>query len=132
MNTMVSPDYQTRVTPVSTLGVSGAGASIAVPSFVKRGYKVLDISSLNGDPLEEAKKKSAAYLVIVDPVGTSHAAWDGYFDYSLRVTETATGTIVWSATAEYGQSGLSINKVKSSIQAMDDIVEKFSKHFPPK
>ena len=132
MNTMVAPAYQGKTTPVPSLGLTGGGASVAFPAFVQKGYKIVDISSTNNDPIEEAKKKSIPFLATVDKVGTDGSSWDGFFDYSLRVTETENGSIVWSATAEYGQGGLLINQVKSSNKAMHDIVEKFSENFPPK
>ena len=129
---MVAPSYQGKITPVTSLGLTGGGAAIAFPAFVQKGYKVVDISSTNTDPIEEAKRKSIPFLATVDKVGTDGSSWDGFFDYSLRVTETENASIVWSATAEYGQGGLTINQVKSSNKAMHDMVEKFSENFPPK
>ena len=91
----------------------------------------MDMSNFQGDLLEEAKKKSVTHLVTVGAVGTDGAWWDGRFDYSMRATDTQSGNIVWSATAEYSQGAI-INQVKSTNQAMYDMVEDFAKSFPPK
>lgn len=132
MNSMVAPAYQTRVTQVSSLGVTGGGASVAAPAFLQRGYKVIEVSGGMSGAVEEARKKAIPFLATVDAVGAEGSWWDGFFDYSMRVTETKTGAIVWSATAEYGQGGFFINQVKSSKSAMKDMVEKFSRNFPPR
>ena len=131
MNSMVAPVYQTKVTPVSSIGVTGGGASVGVPAFLHRGYKVVEVSNGMSGAVEEARKKSIPFLATIDSVGTEGSWWDGFFDYAMRVTDTTTGAIVWSATAEYGQGGILINQVKSSKSAMRDMVEKFSRNFPP-
>jgi hypothetical protein len=132
INTMVAPSYQEKLTPVSSLGITGGGTSMAVPAFVQRGYKVIDIPASSDSALEIARRKSIPYLATVESAGTEGSWWDGFFDYAMRITETDTETIVWSATAEYGSGGLDINQVKSSRKAMDDMVKEFSKSFPPK
>ncbi len=131
LNSMVAPSYQTKVTPVSSLGVTGGGASVGVPAFLHRGYKVVEVSNGMSGAVDEARKKSIPFLATIDSVGTEGSWWDGFFDYAMRVTDTTTGAIVWSATAEYGQGGILINQVKSSKSAMRDMVEKFSRNFPP-
>jgi hypothetical protein len=131
MDSMVAPAYKSKVTPVRLLGITGGGSAVATPAFVGRGYRVVDIPASSTDPLLSAKSKHATYLATVDPVGAEGSWWDGFFDYALRVTEVLSGTIVWSAAAEYGQGGVFINQVKSSRSAMRDMVEEFSKNFPP-
>jgi PBP1b-binding outer membrane lipoprotein LpoB len=122
MNAVVAPRYQSKVTPVSSIGVTGQGASVAFPAFAQRGYNVIESS---GD------SRKAPFLATVDAVGTDGAWWDGVFDFSMRVAEVATGHVVWSATAEYG-NGVTINQVRSGKDAMRDMVESFAKNFPPK
>jgi hypothetical protein len=131
MSSQVSPIYETKITPVSSLGLTGGGASVAFPAFINKGYKITDMSNFQGDLLEDAKKKSVTYLVTVDSVGTDGAWWDGNFDYSMRATNTESGSVVWSATAEYGE-GATIKQVKSTNRAMYDMVNDFAKNFPPK
>ncbi len=130
MNTTVNPDFTNKITQVSALAITGAGGTDAVPSFINKGYKVIDVGQSN-NPIEYAKSKSIPYLVTVDAIGTSHAWWDGIFDYSMRVTDTSDGNIVWSATANYG-NGLAVNQMAATKKAMHDMVDKFSMIFPPK
>ncbi len=132
INSMTAPTYQAKTTPVSALGITGGGAAVAIPAFVRAGYKVVDTPSSSSDPLSVAKSKNLPFLANIDAVGTEGSWWDGFFDYSMRVTEVENGTIVWSSTAEYGQGGMFINQVKSSDSAMRDMVSRFSKSFPPK
>lgn len=131
LSTMTSPLYANKVTPVSSIGVTGQGASAASPAFIEHGYNVQDLGADSGTALDSAKSKSIPFVAIVDPIGTSTAWWNGFFNFSMRVTEMPSGSIVWSGTAQYGTGGVTINQVGSTSRAMRDMVVDFSKHFPP-
>jgi len=132
LSSTIAPSYQNSTTPVSSIGVTGQGANLALPAFVKRGYLVKDLGNDSNDALIKAANRNIPYVAIVDPVGTEGSWWDGFFDFSMRVTEVLTESIVWSGIAEYGQGGVFINQVNSTNEAMEDMVENFSKKFPPK
>jgi hypothetical protein len=132
LNTMISPQFATKITPVSQIGISGGGASPGSAAFVQAGYSVKDLGNDSTSAIAVAKTQNIPFVAIIDQVGTDGSWWDGFFDFSMRVNETASGTIVWSATAEYGQAGMFINQTKSTKEAMRDMVKDFSKHFPPK
>lgn len=126
-----SADYQGKQSPVEAIAVTGPGASLAVPAFDQAGYKVIDLGSGGGDPVAAARDQKVGYLATVDSVDSDGAWWDGFFAFSMRVTETLGRKIVWSAQADYGQSGITINQSKSTTEAMKDMVADFSKTFPP-
>jgi len=126
----VAPDYLGKQTGVSQLGITGGGTSAAIPAFQKAGYKVIDLGTAP-DANEKAAAKNIPFVAAVDAVGTDGAWWDGFFDFSMRVTETKSHQIVWSATAEYGQGGMFINQTKSTDEAMRAMVADFAKSFPP-
>jgi len=130
MKASVAPEFTGKQTLVDSLGISGDGTAAAIPAFQRAGYSVVDLSTASSvagaDP-----KHAVPYIAFVDKVGTDGAWWDGFFDFSMRVTETSTNKIVWSATAEYGQAGLFINQTKSTDEAMNAMVADFAKSFPP-
>jgi hypothetical protein len=126
-----NPAYTGRITPVSSVAITGDGASLAVPAFIDRGYKVKDIENGSPDSLSLAASQGIPFLATVDRVGTDEAVWDGFFKYSMRVTETRTHDIVWSANGKYGEGGVFINQVKSNRDAMRAMVQNFSLTFPP-
>ena len=132
MQSVVVPEYQNKITKVSSIALTGEGASIAFPAFVEKGYKVQDIPTGSGDPVEIAKKRGVPFLANIDKVGTDEAVWNGFFKYSMRVTDVGTRNIVYSANGKFGQGGVFINQVKSNKDAMREMVEKFSLSFPPK
>jgi len=127
-----SAEYSGKRTPVERIAISGKGASIAVSAFDKFGYRVVDLGSTGGDLIEKAIAQKVPFLATIDPVDSDGAWWDGYFVFSMRVTETIKRMIVWSAQADYGQSGLFINQAKTTKEAMADMVADFAKHFPPR
>ena len=131
LSSTISPTYQDLSTPVSSIGVTGAGANLALPAFVNKGYQVKDLGNDSNVALAKARNRRIPYVAIVDPVGTEGSWWDGFFDFSMRVTKVLTETVVWSGIAEYGQGGVFINQVSSTSEAMRDMVEDFSKKFPP-
>lgn len=57
--------------------------------------------------------------------------WDGFFDFSMRVTETKGDQIVWSAIGEYGMGGVFISQTKSTDEAMSAMVADFARSFSP-
>jgi hypothetical protein len=126
----VAPDFVGKHTAVARLGITGGGTSAAIPAFQKAGYQVVDLGS-GADPVERAASKQIPFVALVEKVGTDGAWWDGFFDFSMRVTETQSEKIVWSASAEYGQGGVFINQTKSTEEAMRAMVADFAKHFPP-
>jgi hypothetical protein len=127
-----SPAYIGVVTPVSSIAVTGDGSSIAAAAFIARGYNVKDIGNSSNDPVAIAESQNIPYLALVDKVGTDEAVWDGFFKYSMRVTNTSNRSIVWSAEGKYGEGGVFINQVKSNKDAMNAMVQDFSTTFPPK
>ena len=132
MTSTKSSAYVGRITPVSSIAVTGDGASIAANAFIARGYHVKDIGTSSADPLGLAESQDIPFLASVDKVGTDEAVWDGFFKYSMRVTNTHTRDIVWSANGKYGEGGVFINQVKSNRDAMNAMVQDFSVNFPPK
>lgn len=126
----VPSEYRDSVTEVESIGLAGQGVSIAFSAFIERGYAVKELGH-EDDYLSAAKRKKIPFIALVDKVGTDGSWWDGFFDYSMRVIETKTESIVWSASAEYGQGGVFINQVESSEEAMSEMVENFSQTFPP-
>ena len=130
MATNVPSEYRDSVTEVESIGLAGEGVSAAFSAFIEHGYDVKELGS-QADYLSAAKQKKIPFIALVDKVGTDGSWWDGFFDYSMRVIETETESIVWSASAEYGQGGVFINQVESTENAMSEMVENFSKTFPP-
>jgi hypothetical protein len=131
LSSTTAPAYSRKVTPVSSIGVAGPGASIAFPALIERGYKVQDVGAGSESALELAKTRNIPFVAFVDKAGTDGAWWDGMFDFAMRVTDAKTGDIVWSANAEYGGHGLTINQVKSTKKALKDMIDKFAEFFPP-
>ena len=126
----VSPAYQGKMTEVARIGVAGEGATGAAPAFQAEGYMVIDIGSDTGAPMEAAKRLDVPFVAIIDAVGTDGAWWDSVFDYSMRVTETSSGQIVWSGRGEFGE-GLVISQTSSTSRAMLAMVKDFKRNFPP-
>jgi hypothetical protein len=127
-----SPAYVGKITHVSSIAVTGDGSSIAASAFIAHGYDVKDIGTASADPLGLAQSQDIPFLASIDRVGTDEAVWDGFFKYSMRVTNTRTRSIVWSANGKYGEGGVFINQVKSNKDAMNAMVQDFSTNFPPK
>jgi len=127
----VAPELLGKSTPVDRIGIAGAGTAAAVPAFQKAGYRVVDLGT-SDDPISSASRGGIPYVASVDRVGTDGAWWDGFFDFSMRVTQTNSKRIVWSATGEFGQGGVFINQTKSTSEAMKAMVSDFAKSFPPR
>lgn len=130
LKAQVAPEFVGRKVEVERLGITGEGTAAAIPAFQRAGYVVVDLADSSARS-DEAKQPAAPFVANVDKVGTDGSWWDGFFDYSMRVTETSTKRIVWSSTAEYGQSGVFINQTKSSDEAMTAMIADFAKTFPP-
>ena len=127
----VAPAYLEGGTEVSKLGMAGPGASVAVSSFQEVGYRVIDMGDgTSADLMSQARKRKIPFLAHVAPVGTDGAWWDGQFDFSMRISETKTEEVVWSAHAEYGNVAI-IDQTKAAKRAMDDMAEDFKRCFPP-
>ena len=125
-----SPDFIGKLTVVDQLGIVGGGTSAAIPAFQKAGYTVVDLGS-GDDHLARARSKGIPFVASIDAVGTDGAWWDGFFDFSMRVTETKGDQIVWSAIGEYGTGGVFISQTKSTDEAMSAMVADFARSFPP-
>lgn len=119
-----------KSTDVQALGIAGGGAAAATPAFQQAGYRTVDLGG-SQDAVSMAKSRGVPFLAWVDATGTEGSWWDGFFDYSMRVIDCSNSSVVWSATAEYGQAGIFINQTKSTQEAMRDMVADFSKSFPP-
>jgi hypothetical protein len=127
----VAPGYLDGGTQVSKLGMAGPGASVAVSSFQAVGYRVIDMGDgTSADLMSQARERNVPFLAHVAPVGTDGAWWDGQFDFSMRISDTRTEEIVWSAHAEYGNMAI-IDQTYAAKRAMDDMAEDFKKYFPP-
>ena len=125
-----APEYCSKTTPVDKLGMCGAGASAAVPAFQNAGYLVVDLGQTTSNPTADARDIGIPFVAVVEPTGTDGAWWDGMFDFSMRISETANGTVVWSAIGEYS-AGPIIDQTGSTSRAMKDMAEDFKKRFPP-
>lgn len=132
MESSVNPSFETAQIEVDRIAVTGAGATLASPAFSEAGYDVIDLGASRGAPLDRARELGILFIAIVDPTDSDGAWWDGFFSFAMRVSETLTRRVVWSATADYGQGGIFINQAKSTKQAMKDMVKDFAKSFPPK
>ena len=130
LKTNTDPEFIGKSTFVERLGITGGGASAAIPSFQKAGYLVIDLGT-GEDPLERARTQGIPFVASVDAVGTDGSWWDGFFDFSMRVTETKGKRIVWSAIGEYGHGGLFISQTNSTDEAMLAMVADFARNFPP-
>ena len=130
LKTHTAPDYRSKITPVAKLGMCGAGASAAVPAFQEVGYLVVDLGQSTDNPIQYARNDGIPFVAIIEPTGTDGAWWDGMFDFSMRITETEDGTVVWSATGEYS-AGPIIDQTGSTSRAMKDMAEDFKENFPP-
>jgi S1-C subfamily serine protease len=126
----VAPEFLGKSTPVDRIGIAGAGTAAAVSAFQKAGYRLVDLGT-SDDPISIASRSRIPYVASIDRVGTDGAWWDGFFDFSMRVTQTNSKRIVWSATGEFGQGGIFINQTKSTSEAMTAMVFEFAKSFPP-
>lgn len=126
----VAPEFAGKIVQIESIGITGEGTAAAIPAFQRAGYSVVDLG-LAAQTTVKIEPPSIRYVASVDRVGTDGSWWDGFFDYSMRVTDTTGNRIVWSATAEYGQSGIFINQTKSTEQAMSAMVANFAKTFPP-
>lgn len=132
LTTATSPSYAKTVTPVSSIGLTGDGASIASPAFIGQGYMVRDLGMDSVNALHRARLLSIPFVVIVDPIGSKTAWVNGCYNYSMKVEEIPSESIVWSGTARYGSGGILIDEAKATTRAMDDMVADFAKHFPPR
>ncbi len=130
LKTHVGPDYQGKTTFVDKLGMCGAGASAATPAFQQAGYLVIDLGQTTENPIRTARAQRIPFVAIVEATGTDGAWWDGKFDFSMRISESTNGSIVWSATGEYS-AGPVIDQTGSTSRAMRDMAEDFKKSFPP-
>jgi len=125
-----APDYKGKLTPIQQIGITGGGTNAAITAFQAAGYQVIDFGSVT-NAREQAKSEGIQFIASIDSVGTDGSWWDGFFDFSMRVTETQSQQIVWSATGEFGQAGLFIDQTKSTEEAMRAMVANFAKVFPP-
>lgn len=127
----VSPSFQGKTVPVDKIGVGGAGASIAVQEFIGAGYNAAELGAVADDALNKARQLGFPYIAIVDAVDTSQSVWDGFYSFSMRVSDSKTGSIVWSGSATYGQGGIFINLQASAKEAYHDLIADLAKTFPP-
>ena len=91
---------------------------------------VVDLGQSTDNPIQYARNDGIPFVAIIEPTGTDGAWWDGMFDFSMRITETEDGTVVWSATGEYS-AGPIIDQTGSTSRAMKDMAEDFKENFPP-
>ena len=132
LNSHVSAEYQEKQTEIDSIALAGPGASMAASAFDEFGYNVVDIGTGQDDPVERAKNLGVPYVAVVARVDSEGSWWDGFFAFSMRVTETIKRKIIWSAQGNFGQGGILINQADSTKNAMHDMVKDFSKTFPPK
>ena len=105
---------------------------MAASAFDELGYNLVDIGTGKDDPIDRAKNIGISYIAIVAPIDSEGSWWDGFFAFSMRITETVKRKIIWSAQGDFGQGGIFINQAKSTNEAMHKMVKDFSKTFPPK
>jgi hypothetical protein len=131
LDSTVAPEYTNIKTPVTKIGVTGDGASIASKAFLEAGYNTVDCGT-EGKPITElGKEYNVPFIASIDKPDSSEAVWDGFYSFSMRVSETTKGSVVWSANSHYGEHGVFINQIGTSRDAMHDMVESFKKNFPP-
>ena len=131
MRSTVAPDLRGKAIPVERIGVTGPGASIATQEFLARGYKIVELGGPGTTGIDDARKRGVPFVAVVDDVDTSQAVWDGLYSFSMRVSETKSGAVVWSSSGTFGQGGLFINKPLATKNAMKSMVSDFAKTFPP-
>jgi hypothetical protein len=130
LRTTVAPEFASTVTQVDTVGVGGPGASHAAQAFIELGYKPVDLGSASADVIETAKTKGVRFVAIADATDTSEAVWNGFFTFGMRVSDSVTGSVVWSGSATYGGGG-GINQQSATKRAYIALVRDFAKCFPP-
>lgn len=131
LNSSFAPENSSKITPVTRIGVSGPGATMASSAFLEAGYDVTDMGSDSDTALGSAKAQGVPFVAVTDSTDSEGSWWDGFFSFGMRVTETSGGRIVWSANADYGSGGLTINQSSSTQKAMRDMVKDFARQFPP-
>jgi hypothetical protein len=131
MRSTVAPLYQNKISPVEKIGVSGPGASGAVQAFIAKGYSTSDLGAAVDDVIARGRKQGLPFVAIVDSVDTSQAVWDGFYTFSMRVSDTKSGLVVWSNSSTYGRGGILIDAQGTAKDAYHDMVEDFAKRFPP-
>jgi hypothetical protein len=131
MRSTLAPEYRGRTIPVRGIGIAGPGASLATQEFIAQGYHVHELGTITGSVVETARNQQLPYVAVVDGVDTSTAVWDGMYSFSMRVSDTDTGVVVWSASGTYGQGGIFIDLQTSSKNAMKAMIADFGKTFPP-
>jgi hypothetical protein len=131
LRSTVAPEFQRRTVPISRIGVGGPGASIASQEFIAAGYKTVDVGTSITEAVAIGRQQGVPFVATVDPIDTSQAVWNGFYSFSMRVSETPGGSIVWSSSATYGQGGMFINLQKSSRDAYKAMVQDFATTFPP-
>ena len=132
MRTTVAPELQGRVVSLEKVGIGGAGASQAVPGFIDAGYLIVELGASGADVISRAREMNVSHVVIVDAPDTKRAWWDGMFTFAMRVSDTKTGSVVWSGSATYGHAGLYIDQQGSAKDAFHDLVLDLAKYLPPK
>lgn len=131
MRSTVATRLANQTHPVPRIGVAGPGASIAAQEFLRQGYQTIELGPSAVDVIAVAKAQRVPYVATVDAVDTSQAVWNGMFSYSMRVSDTNSGEIVWSSSGSFGQGGMFINAQASNKNAMKRMITDFRKTFPP-
>ena len=125
MSTSLAPGVTPK--PVPIIGIAGAGTTMATPSFMEFGYRTKDLGNDTYKALDRAREQGIGHVVIVDPVGVSGSG--ATLQFSMRVTETATETVVWSGTTT--KMVWALERTKKEKEAMGELVRDFAKTFPP-
>ena len=84
----VSLEYKNKQTEIDSIALAGAGASLAASDFDELGYNLVDIGTGKDDPIDRAKNLGISYIAIVAPIDSEGSWWDGFFAFSMRITET--------------------------------------------
>ena len=121
MRATVAPEYLNKTTTVDKIGVGGPGASNATPAFIELGYQAIDVGISASEATAAAAARGLRFVAIVDATDTSQAVWNGFFSFSMRVSEVKSGVVVWTGGATYGSGGVFISAQGSTSAAYSDL-----------
>ena len=113
-----------------SIGVASPGASLATQEFITQGYNVHELGNADTGSMVAARGQQLPFLAVVDAVDTSRAVWDGTYSFSMRVSNTEAGAVIWSSSGTFGQI-ITIDLQASSKNAMKAMISDFGKTFPP-
>jgi len=72
LSSTIAPSHQNSTKPVSSIGVTGPGANLAFPAFIKKGYQVKDLGNDSNAALIKAVNRNIPYVAIAKACGAKY------------------------------------------------------------